>query len=424
LDCSKSFCPTEEEAFKKSLDTAESSGAAPTATFDPIHVSDDDTVAPSGLTEKEQLRELAKKAKAAEREEKKKGKDARRAVEKAQRAADLASNKAKAAEAMAAALGSGRSGILGDTSATLGVSPSSSDSLSRLHLKRDASIAGFSASRLLQGTSSLLMDSPQSPLLCDEFLSEGSLQSMDAHLSKFNTLPQAWKDLQDFIDKVFLFFHNLQHLPSCFISIFFLSSLFLPSVCCLLCQHMNARPRHFSEHPGKSSGIDLMIVDVPENLSVPNISSAIPAWNALDDGFVDLFFDFGNNHIHDNGAMVIFHSDDHHLNVMLKSFMKAYHFRVFKEWMGINRLRLTSARDHSKTVIKFFSSIFRVYLILCFRFLIFSLIVLNFITCRQTGSPSSCSFVTSKGCSQHFLSNRMKKFRLLKFWRMMFYITT
>ncbi len=92
-------------------------------------------------------------------------------------------------------------------------------------------------------------------------------------------------------------------------------------------------------------------MDVPENLPVPNISISIPPWNVLDENFVDLIFDFANTHIHDDGGLLLFHAEDQSLNSKLKGFMKAYHFKVFKEWMGVNRLRLTSAKDPSKTVI-------------------------------------------------------------------------
>jgi hypothetical protein len=115
-------------------------------------------------------------------------------------------------------------------------------------------------------------------------------------------------------------------------------------------QHKLDRPRRFSGRPEKTSGVDLMIVDVPENLPVPNISATIPPWNALDKNFVDLAFDFANNHIHDDGALLLFHAEDPSLNSKLRAFMKAYHFRLFKEWMGVNRLRLRSAKDSSKTV--------------------------------------------------------------------------
>jgi hypothetical protein len=63
-----------------------------------------------------------------------------------------------------------------------------------------------------------------------------------------------------------------------------------------------------------------------------------------------MVFDFGSSLIHDNGVLLLFHKDDLKLRVDIRGYSKAYHFSIFKEWMGINRLPLTSARDASKTV--------------------------------------------------------------------------
>jgi hypothetical protein len=61
-------------------------------------------------------------------------------------------------------------------------------------------------------------------------------------------------------------------------------------------------------------------------------------------------FDFGSSLVHDNGALLLFHKDDLKLRVDIRGYANAYHFKILKEWMGINRLPLTSARDSSKTV--------------------------------------------------------------------------
>jgi hypothetical protein len=49
-------------------------------------------------------------------------------------------------------------------------------------------------------------------------------------------------------------------------------------------------------------------------------------------------------------VLLLFHKDDLKLRVDIKGSAKAYHFLVLKEWMGINSLPITSARDVSKTV--------------------------------------------------------------------------
>jgi hypothetical protein len=63
-----------------------------------------------------------------------------------------------------------------------------------------------------------------------------------------------------------------------------------------------------------------------------------------------LVFDFGSSLVHDNGALLLFHKDDLKLRADIRGYANAYHFKIFKEWMGINRLPLTSARDSSKIV--------------------------------------------------------------------------
>lgn len=110
------------------------------------------------------------------------------------------------------------------------------------------------------------------------------------------------------------------------------------------------RPRRFTENSHKNSGVDLMIVDIPEGLPIPMFSSSIPSWNFLSDNFLDIVFDFASHHVHDDGALLLFHADDTQLTSKLKGFLKAYKFMIYKEWMGINRLRLTNAKDNSKTV--------------------------------------------------------------------------
>jgi hypothetical protein len=49
-------------------------------------------------------------------------------------------------------------------------------------------------------------------------------------------------------------------------------------------------------------------------------------------------------------AFLLFHKDDLKLRANFRGYAKAYHFSILKEWMGINRLPITSPRDASKTV--------------------------------------------------------------------------
>jgi hypothetical protein len=100
-------------------------------------------------------------------------------------------------------------------------------------------------------------------------------------------------------------------------------------------------------------GFDLMIVDIPKGLPVPMVSSpptSVPEWNSDDKNFLAMVFYFGSSFVHDNGVLLLFHKDDLKLRADIRGSAKAYHFKILKEWTGINRLPLTSARDASKTV--------------------------------------------------------------------------
>jgi hypothetical protein len=118
-------------------------------------------------------------------------------------------------------------------------------------------------------------------------------------------------------------------------------------------QHKFDKARAFKGMQGTDGGVDLMIVDIPEGLPVPMVSSpptSIPGWNSVDPNFLPLLFDFGSSLIHDNGALLLFHKDDLKFKADIRGFANAYYFKILKEWIGINRLPLTSARNASKTM--------------------------------------------------------------------------
>ena len=99
--------------------------------------------------------------------------------------------------------------------------------------------------------------------------------------------------------------------------------------------------------------MDLIIFDIPESLPVPDVSRmpfSVPPWNALRHGFLDHAFDFAAANVQDKGAVLLFFPDDLELKSKLRGYMTGYNFVVFREWMGINRLQLTSAKDKTKKV--------------------------------------------------------------------------
>jgi hypothetical protein len=118
-------------------------------------------------------------------------------------------------------------------------------------------------------------------------------------------------------------------------------------------QHKSNKARAFKGKQGTTAGIDLMIVDIPEGLPVPMVSSpptSVPKSNSDDKNFLAMVFDIGSSLVHDNGVLLFFHKDDLKLRADIRGYSKAYHFSILKEWTGINRLPITSARDASKIV--------------------------------------------------------------------------
>jgi hypothetical protein len=114
-------------------------------------------------------------------------------------------------------------------------------------------------------------------------------------------------------------------------------------------------------HPKRALGVarsdvgmaDLVIADIPENLPVPNVSDpsySVPSWNALDSDFLGELFDFADEILHDDGALLLFHHvDNGDFRESIESHFAAFGFTMFKEWLGVNRLRLSSAKHKEKT---------------------------------------------------------------------------
>ena len=118
-------------------------------------------------------------------------------------------------------------------------------------------------------------------------------------------------------------------------------------------QHKSDKARAFRGVQGTNAGVDLMILDVPKGLPVPIVSdptSSVLEWNKLLERFVETVFEFASGLVHDNGVLLLFHLDDLQMKADIRGCLKAYHLSLFKEFMGVNRLQLTSARNASKTV--------------------------------------------------------------------------
>jgi hypothetical protein len=63
-----------------------------------------------------------------------------------------------------------------------------------------------------------------------------------------------------------------------------------------------------------------------------------------------MVFEFGSSFVYDNGVLLLFHKDDLKLRADIRGSARAYHFKILKEWTGINHLPITSTRDASKIV--------------------------------------------------------------------------
>jgi hypothetical protein len=103
-------------------------------------------------------------------------------------------------------------------------------------------------------------------------------------------------------------------------------------------QHKMDRLRSFDGVANYSVGMDLVIVDILDNLSVRNNSNAngeIPRWNVQKAGFLDELFDFASTHLQDDDAILLFHTGSLNLLKHLKGFQKVYRFKIHKEWMGV-----------------------------------------------------------------------------------------
>lgn len=118
-------------------------------------------------------------------------------------------------------------------------------------------------------------------------------------------------------------------------------------------QHSEGKSRHFKGSATKHPFVDLIIADIPEGLPVPGISNpptSIPAWNQETTDWLQPVFDFADNHLQDDGAIILFHSFRASTKGDILGYCEAFGFEVRKEWWGMNRLHLTSPINQATTV--------------------------------------------------------------------------
>jgi hypothetical protein len=196
IDYGKIYYPIQEEDVRKTCEMVDSKGAA--TVFDNAQEHEDEVeVDISLLPKKEKNKIIKQRERNAKKAEDKEEREAQKAKDKEERDVKKAKDK-EDREAKKA----GKSKAVAAPSLQLLLTEASTTTPSQKSRKRDASIAQLSMSRLQQITSPALMDSVGGALHVQEFLSSGSLLSIDAYFMKHNAFPKEWVDMKAFIEKV------------------------------------------------------------------------------------------------------------------------------------------------------------------------------------------------------------------------------
>ena len=122
-------------------------------------------------------------------------------------------------------------------------------------------------------------------------------------------------------------------------------------------QFSKGKSRKFHGVAMSKPALDLVLFDCQENLPVLGVSfppTTVPAWNE-DKEYEDLqsAFAFAELHLHDDGCMIVFHSFSAASKGNIIGLCETYQMLKKKEWLGMNRLHLTSAVDVTTTVSSF-----------------------------------------------------------------------
>jgi hypothetical protein len=121
----------------------------------------------------------------------------------------------------------------------------------------------------------------------------------------------------------------------------------------LIEQHSSDKRRAYKGSSGNHPCVDLILVDQPEGLPVPGISnpiSSLPLWNQDSKKWLEPIFYFADQHLQDDGALIIIHPFRLSTKSNILGYCKSYGFEIRKEWWGMNRLHLTSAVHPTSTV--------------------------------------------------------------------------
>ena len=346
IECLKTYCPAEEEVVKDACDRDDSRVGQVGSNRAEVE-EEENEVDLSVLPEKERNRILAQRERVAKKAADKEEREAKKVADKEEREAARTAAKTLKETTTTAEKDGKKVGKPKAKSSPLHLTETSIASPSLSNRKRDYSVALLSASRLQQLASPSLMDSAGGTFHVQGFFFSGSLLSTDAYYVEHKAFPKEWMDMKAFLEMVCLSASLFN--ASCWNCTSFVMNFILIVAC--IVQYKSDKARAFRGVP--RTGVDLMIVDIPEGLPVPMVSTpptSVPAWNSEDVNFLPISFALGSTLVHDDGVLLLFHKDDLKLRALIRSTAKAYHFSMLKEWTGINRLPITSARDKSKTV--------------------------------------------------------------------------
>lgn len=113
------------------------------------------------------------------------------------------------------------------------------------------------------------------------------------------------------------------------------------------------RDTHVRSTTCTHGGFDLVVVDIPEGLPVPGVSSpptAIPDWNVYIESHLEAVFEFAHYYLHGNAPLLILMPESPAMRAEVQTYARTYDFKILKDWWGFNSLRLASPKDPSTTV--------------------------------------------------------------------------
>jgi hypothetical protein len=190
IDCSKMYCPVEEEDTKRACSQGDSKGGP----SNEVQAEEEEDVAEVDinlLPARERVKLLAQRA----REKKAKEKEEKKTKEKEEKEAEKTKEKEK----------KGKKGEKKKPpTPPVDLALASVATPSQINRKRDATAAELSLSRLEQVASPALMDYGVGALGFHELVISTSLVSIDAHYVEHKALPKVWTDIKAFLQKVIL----------------------------------------------------------------------------------------------------------------------------------------------------------------------------------------------------------------------------